>query len=50
MKHVMVLSSEKPACAEQTAWVEFKNVFGGLPLTNTQATWLATQVDQWLQK
>ena len=50
MKHVKVLSSEKPACAEQTAWVEFKNVFGALPLTNNRAEWLATQVDQYLQK
>lgn len=50
MKHVMVLSSEKPACAEQTAWVEFKNVFGALPLTGDQALWVATQFDQWLQK
>jgi hypothetical protein len=53
MMHVKVLS--KPASAEQTAWVDAKNIFGVRPLdaitgTNEQALWVLSQVDHWLQK
>lgn len=50
MKHVKALSSEKPASAEYTAWVEAKNVFGKLPLTGEQALWVNAEVDHLLQK
>lgn len=50
MKHVMVLSNTKPACAEQTAWVEVKNIFGGLALTPQRSQWLGSQIDDYLQK
>jgi hypothetical protein len=54
MKHVKVLSSSKPANAEQTAWVELKNlvsVFTGLrPLSARQSEWVATQWDDFFQK
>lgn len=50
MKHVKVLSTEKPARAEETAWLEFKNIFRRLNLTVEQQAWLDAQVDNWLQK
>lgn len=49
MKHVKVLSNETPVQAQQTAWVELKNIVGGLPLTTPRANWLVAQVDQKLQ-
>ncbi|MBI4558357.1 MAG: hypothetical protein HY706_12315 [Candidatus Hydrogenedentes bacterium] len=55
MKHLKVLSNQKPAQAAETAWVQLKDIIcvgnlcpGGLNLR--QGKWLATQVDQWLQK
>jgi hypothetical protein len=52
MKHVKVLS--KPASAEQTSWLEVKNVVSliglPIPLSARQANWLATQWDDLLQK
>lgn len=50
MKHMKVLSSEKPVQADETAFVQFKNVFGTLPLSNAQAVWVASLIDQRLQK
>lgn len=54
MKHVQMLSSEKPMKAEETAWVWWKNLFpaglGGQNLQNQQMVWLVSRVDQWLQK
>lgn len=50
MKHVKVLSTEKPAFAEETSWLEFKNIFRRLNLTGEQQDWLDAQVDNWLQK
>lgn len=50
MKHVKVLSTTKPACAEETSWLEFKNIFRRLDLTNEQGAWLGAQIDNWLQK
>ena len=50
MKHMKVLSNVKPKQAEVTAWVQFKNVFGTLPLTGNQSTWVLSQIDQALQK
>jgi len=49
MKHVKVLSNEMPVQAQETAWVELKNIVGGLPLTSQRAGWLVAQVDQKLQ-
>ncbi|GMV93023.1 MAG: hypothetical protein AMXMBFR82_28010 [Candidatus Hydrogenedentota bacterium] len=49
MKHVKVLSTEKPVCAEQVAWVEFKNIFGPLKLRPEQQNWLVALIDNWLQ-
>jgi hypothetical protein len=49
MKHMKVLSNEKPAEAIETAWVQFKNVFGTLPLTANQALWVNSQIDQKLR-
>lgn len=52
MKHVKVLSS--PAAAEQTSWLEVKNVVSligvPIPLSGRQADWVATQWDDLLQK
>lgn len=50
MKHVKVLSITKPASAEQTAWLEFKNVFRRLDLSGIQQLWLGSQIDDYLQK
>jgi len=50
MKHVKVLSSQKPASAEYTAWVELKNVLGLRPLSGEQPGWVATQWNDLLQK
>ena len=51
MKHVKVLSTEKPRPAYYTAWVELKDIIGfGRALNNVQATWLASQIDNALQK
>jgi hypothetical protein len=50
MKHVKGLSVQKPAQAAETAWVELKNIIGGLPLNQTQRRWVFSQVDQFLQK
>jgi len=49
MKHVKVLSTEKPACASQVAWVELKNLFGPLKLRPAQSNWLVALIDNWLQ-
>jgi hypothetical protein len=49
MKHVKVLSTNKPVAAEQVAWVELKNIFGPLKLRNAQANWLVALFDNWLQ-
>jgi len=38
------------ADAEQTAWVEFKNVFRLLPLTGQQEQWVGSQINDYLQK
>lgn len=49
MKHVNALS--KPVKAEEeTAWVEFRNVFGKAPLDQTEARWVYAQVDHFLTK
>lgn len=48
MKHTKMVS--KPARAEQVAWVEFKNIFGPLPLRQDQAGWLVSLIDNALQK
>lgn len=48
MKHVKVLSNEMPVQAQQTAWVELKNIVGvgpGSALTAQQAGWLAGQIN-----
>lgn len=51
MKHVKVLSGERPACGAITAWVQLKDIIGiGRGLNRTQAIWLASQIDNWLQK
>ena len=49
MKHVKVLSTEKPISAEQVAWVELKNIFGPLKLRPAQAGWLVALFDNWRQ-
>lgn len=53
MKHVKVLSNSMPAPAEETAWVDLRNILGkgpGSVLTGEQSFWLNAQVDHWLQK
>jgi hypothetical protein len=50
MKHVKVLSNTKPVCAEQTSWLEFKNVFRKMDFTGTQQAWVGSQIDDYLQK
>ncbi|MBN2308369.1 MAG: hypothetical protein JXR94_05325 [Candidatus Hydrogenedentes bacterium] len=49
MKHVKVLSTERPVHADQFAWVELKNIFGPLKLNADQARWLLAAIDNWLQ-
>ncbi|GMU94107.1 MAG: hypothetical protein AMXMBFR4_31650 [Candidatus Hydrogenedentota bacterium] len=49
MKHVKVLSTNRPVAAEQVAWVELKNIFGPLKLRNQQAFWLVSLIDNWWQ-
>lgn len=48
MKHVKVLTTERPARADQVAWVELKNIFGPLKLRPEQARWLLAGIDTWL--
>jgi len=56
MKHVTIVS--KPAKAEQTAWVDLKNVFGfdlgfvdlSSPLSGDQARWILNEVNNALTK
>lgn len=50
MKHVKVMSSEKPAHAEETAWVDLANVFLKRPLTGTRANWVLGQINDGLTK
>lgn len=53
MKHMKVLSSEKPALADEVAPVQAKNVFGfgaGSALSAAQGTWVLSEIDQSLQK
>jgi hypothetical protein len=61
MKHVKVLSTEKPVQAQEVAWVQLKDIIGtnkaGNPALNPQGNmsiaqtrWLAAQIDMWLQK
>ena len=61
MKHVKVLTVEKPARAEEVAWIQLKDILGtnkfGNPninplgnMSQQQARWLITQFDNWLQK
>ena len=49
MKHVRMLSTEKPAGAEQVAWVELKNIFGPLKLRPAQQQWLIALIDNFFQ-
>lgn len=50
MKHVKVLSNTKPASAEYTSFLEFKNIFRGLGLSNEQRGWVAGEINDLLQK
>lgn len=65
MKHVQVLSSQKPAKAEETAWIQLKDIIGNnytapalggfvgpvaSNMSGEQSGWLAAQFDNWLQK
>jgi hypothetical protein len=60
MKHLTVLSTERPAKAQETAWVQVKDLiasnykgggfFGGGNMSAEQLGWLATQWDNALQK
>ena len=49
MKHVRMLSTEKPARADQVAWVELKNIIGPLKLRPAQQTWLISLIDNFFQ-
>jgi hypothetical protein len=49
MKHMKVLTNEKPAQADEVAWVELKNIWGPLKLRPEQARWLLSAIDNWLQ-
>lgn len=55
MKHITVLSNQKPAMAEETAFLTLKNVLSGnLPndpsVTPTAAAWFNFQIESLLQK
>jgi hypothetical protein len=47
MKHTKMVS--RPTDAAQVAWVEWKNIFGPLPLSTTGAAWLVSLIDNKLQ-
>jgi len=49
MKHVKVMSSTKPAPADQVAWVELKNIIGPVKLRPAQANWLVSLIDNFFQ-
>jgi hypothetical protein len=53
MKHVKVLSSERPAKADETSYITLKEVItpGGLgTLSDAASTWLFAMWDTYLQK
>lgn len=64
MKHLTAMSIEKPAKAEEMAWIQLKDIVSpNLPknpnqfigqttgnMTQAQATWMAAQFDNWLSK
>jgi hypothetical protein len=61
MKHLKVLSTEKPIKAEEVAWIQLKDLVAtNIPkvgfvgptgnMSQEQVRWLATQWDNWLQK
>lgn len=59
MKHVKVLSTEKPAQADEVAWIQLKDIIGGNQppgkafggnLIPGQAGWMMARFDQWMQK
>lgn len=61
MKHLKVLSAEKPLKAEEVAWIQLKDLIGpNIPkvgpvtptgnMSNEQVRWLTAQWDNWLQK
>ena len=53
MKHVKVLSSERPAKADETSYITFKELItpGGLgTLSSNGAAWLTGLWDTYLQK
>lgn len=62
MKHLTVLSAQKPLQAQEVAWIQLKDLIGTniqkppaaiLPTGNMsqeQVSWLATQWDNMLQK
>jgi len=51
MKHVKVLTIEKPAVAEETAWVSLKNILlPGAFLNTSQSNWVLAQLNNWLSK
>lgn len=60
MKHLKVLSTERPVKAEQVAFVQLKDLIwptvtpkgsvSPTTLTDTQTAWLAAQWDNFLQK
>lgn len=60
MKHLKVLSTERPVKAEQVAFVQLKDLiaptvtpkgsFTPTTMTGTQTAWLAAQWDNFMQK
>ena len=49
MKHVRMLSTEKPASADQVAWVGLKNIIGPVKLRPEQQQWLIALIDNFFQ-
>ena len=50
MKHLVALTAEKPAQAEQWAWIDLKQIFGFQALTQQQALWLTGALYNALRK
>ena len=48
MKHVKMLSTERPAKADEMSWIPLKNIIAPFKLTAQQARWLLAGINNWL--
>ena len=50
MKHVQTVSARKPLKAEEWLWISWKQIFGPIPLTDAQAGYVYSIIDNVLRK